>query len=209
MGNLMLFICLFIYLFSPEELNCLLALRLAPNVTTSLLERISELHISHRGLKSNIAELKYLETASKLSLYGQHQFHVKDAESTHIILSVYSGGITIFEKGMTYHCMTHTMTHNLDIIINRFAWPAIIELSYKRSVFYIQVRAGSVENTNARIGFLCPTSGTAKRIWRITMEHHHFFRKECSKPETQSKNIIKSRTQTELRNELYDSQQNV
>jgi erythrocyte membrane protein band 4.1 len=124
--------------YGSEELNCLLALRLAPNVTTSLLERISELHISHHGLKSNIAELKYLETASKLSLYGQHQFHVKDAESTHIILSVYSGGITIFEK---------------DIIINRFAWPAIIELSYKRSVFYIQVRAGSVENTNARIGF--------------------------------------------------------
>ena len=34
------------------------------------------------------------------------------------------------------------------------------------------------------------------------MEHHHFFRKECSNPETTSKNLIKSRTQSELRNEL-------
>ena len=80
-------------------MNDLLALKLAPNVTTSLLERISELHMSHSGLKTSLAELKYLETASKLPLYGLHQFHVKDGEETHIILSVYSGGIMVFEKG--------------------------------------------------------------------------------------------------------------
>ena len=85
--------------FRPKELNDLLALKLAPNVTTSLLERISELHMSHSGLKTSLAELKYLETASKLPLYGLHQFHVKDGEETHIILSVYSGGIMVFEKG--------------------------------------------------------------------------------------------------------------
>ena len=68
-------------------------------MTTSLLERISELHMSHSGLKTSLAELKYLETASKLPLYGLHQFHVKDGEETHIILSVYSGGIMVFEKG--------------------------------------------------------------------------------------------------------------
>ena len=86
-------------IFRPKELNDLLALKLAPNVTTSLLERISELHMSHSGLKTSLAELKYLETASKLPLYGLHQFHVKDGEETHIILSVYSGGIMVFEKG--------------------------------------------------------------------------------------------------------------
>jgi len=174
-------------IYGPKELNDLLALKLAPNVTTSLLERISELHMSHSGLKTSLAELKYLETASKLPLYGLHQFHVKDGEETHIILSVYSGGIMVFEKG---------------ILLNRIAWPSILELSYKRSIFYVQVRAGTVSNSISKIGFLCPTSGTAKRIWRISMEHHHFFRKEVSKPEGGSKLLLKSRTQAELISEL-------
>jgi hypothetical protein len=174
-------------IYGPKELNDLLALKLAPNVTTSLLERISELHMSHSGLKTSLAELKYLETASKLPLYGLHQFHVKDGEETFIILSVYSGGIMVFEKG---------------IMLNRIAWPSILELSYKRSIFYVQVRAGTVSNSISKIGFLCPTSGTAKRIWRISMEHHHFFRKEVSKPEGGSKLLLKSRTQAELLTEL-------
>ena len=74
-------------------------------------------------MSTNAAEMRYLETASKLALYGLHQFHVKDGEEAHIILSVFAGGIVIFEKG---------------ILLNRFTWGAIIELSYKRSVFYIQ-----------------------------------------------------------------------
>jgi len=141
------------------------ALRLAPNMSPALLSRIKELHRSHRCMSTNAAEMRYLETASKLALYGLHQFHVKDGEEAHIILSVFAGGIVIFEKG---------------ILLNRFTWGAIIELSYKRSVFYIQVRAGVVGNNVSRVGFLCPTSGTAKRIWRIAVEHHHFFRKEKS-----------------------------
>ena len=88
------------------------------------------------------------------------------------------------------------------IMLNRIAWPSILELSYKRSIFYVQVRAGTVSNSISKIGFLCPTSGTAKRIWRISMEHHHFFRKEVSKPEGGSKLILKSRTQAELITEL-------
>ena len=204
-------------IFRPKELNDLLALKLAPNVTTSLLERISELHMSHSGLKTSLAELKYLETASKLPLYGLHQFHVKDGEETHIILSVYSGGIMVFEKGTlikTWPGLSgrdpvrrrNSQNQNFDqvkgIMLNRIAWPSILELSYKRSIFYVQVRAGTVSNSISKIGFLCPTSGTAKRIWRISMEHHHFFRKEVSKPEGGSKLILKSRTQAELITEL-------
>lgn len=79
-------------------------------------------------------------------------------------------------------------------MLNRLAWPAIIELSYKRDLFFVKVRAGSVMNTDAKIGFVCPTSGTAKRIWRIAVEHHHFFRKELSG----IKDPVKARTQHEL-----------
>ena len=91
------------------------------------------------------------------------------------------------------------LTSILGILLNRLAWPAIIELSYKRDFFFVKVRAGSVLNTDAKIGFVCPTAGIAKRIWRITVEHHHFFRKELS-----SKTGIKSRTQQELVREVSD-----
>ena len=81
------------------DINNLLSLRLAPNVSTSLLERISELHLAQRGISTATAEMKYLETSSKLPLYGLHQFHVRDAEKVHIILGVHHGGVFIFEKG--------------------------------------------------------------------------------------------------------------
>jgi len=164
----------------------LMALRLAPNMSSALMARIKELHRSHRGMKTSAAEMRYLETASKLALYGLHQFHVKDGEEAHIILSVFANGIVIFEKG---------------ILLNRFTWGAIIELSYKRSIFYIQVRAGVVSNQVSRIGFLCPSSGTAKRIWQISVEHHHFFRKEHS----QDKRV---KTQSELINTI-DTNENL
>jgi len=85
--------------FRSADLNNLLSLRLAPNVSTSLLERISELHLAQRGIDSGSAEMKYLETSSKLALYGLHQFHVRDAEKVDIILGVHHGGVFIFEKG--------------------------------------------------------------------------------------------------------------
>jgi hypothetical protein len=165
--------------YGPVDLNNLLSLRLAPNVSTSLLERISELHLAQRGTDTAQAEIRYLETSSQLAFYGLHQFHVRDAEKVDITLGVHHGGIFIFEKG---------------ILLNRLAWPAIIELSYKRDLFFVKVRAGSVANNEAKIGFVCPTSGTAKRIWRIAVEHHHFFRKEVSG----AKDQIKSKTQQEL-----------
>ena len=146
----------------------LISLRLAPNMSPSLLARIKELHGSHRGMKTASAEMRYLETASKLPLYGLHQFHVKDAEEAHIILSVFAGGVMVFEKG---EWLRSDFCQALGILLNRFTWGAIIELSYKRSIFYIQVRAGVVSNNVSRIGFLCPTSGKFKAAILII----HFY----------------------------------
>ena len=86
---------------SPVDLNNLLSLRLAPNVSTSLLERISELHLAQRGTDTAQAEIRYLETSSQLAFYGLHQFHVRDAEKVDITLGVHHGGIFIFEKGFS------------------------------------------------------------------------------------------------------------
>jgi len=122
-----------------------------------------------------------LETASKLPLYGLHQFHVRDAENTDLVLACHFGGIYIMQN---------------TILLNRFAWPTIIELSYKRDIFYVKVRAGIVNNLETKIGFICPSTGVAKRIWLIGIDHHHFFRVETTRNSDKGRKF--QRTQAEL-----------
>jgi hypothetical protein len=56
--------------YTQKDHNALVSLKLAPNVSENLMQRISDLHVAQNGLKTSKAELKYLETASKLPLYG-------------------------------------------------------------------------------------------------------------------------------------------
>ncbi|CBY14383.1 unnamed protein product [Oikopleura dioica] len=167
--------------YTQKDHNALVSLKLAPNVSENLMQRISDLHVAHNGLKTSKAELKYLETASKLPLYGLHQFHVRDAENTDLVLACHFGGIYIMQN---------------TILLNRFAWPTIIELSYKRDIFYVKVRAGIVNNLETKIGFICPSTGVAKRIWLIGIDHHHFFRVETTRNSDKGRKF--QRTQAEL-----------
>lgn len=171
--------------YTQKDHNALVSLKLAPNVSENLMQRISDLHVAHNGLKTSKAELKYLETASKLPLYGLHQFHVRDAENTDLVLACHFGGIYIMQN---------------TILLNRFAWPTIIELSYKRDIFYVKVRAGIVNNLETKIGFICPSTGVAKRIWLIGIDNHHFFRVETTRNTVKGRKF--QRTQAELIDEV-------
>lgn len=101
------------------------------------------------------ADLNFLENAKKLSMYGvdlhqakvwrQHpnpdgadfstlerDLFVQDSEGIDIMLGVSANGLLIYRDRLR---------------INRFAWPKILKISYKRSNFYIKIRPGEV-NTN-------------------------------------------------------------
>ena len=69
------------------------------------------------------AELHYLENAKKLAMYGVSLHHAKDSENVDIMLGVCSSGILVYRDRLR---------------INRFAWPKIIKISYKRNSFFIQ-----------------------------------------------------------------------
>ncbi|XP_060628289.1 band 4.1-like protein 1 isoform X13 [Anolis sagrei] len=142
-------------------------LRFAPNQTKELEERIMELHKTYRGMTPGEAEIHFLENAKKLSMYGVDLHHAKDSEGIDIMLGVCANGLLIYRDRLR---------------INRFAWPKILKISYKRSNFYIKIRPGEYEQFESTIGFKLPNHRSAKRLWKVCIEHHTFFRLVSPEP---------------------------
>ncbi|KAE8576514.1 hypothetical protein XENTR_v10004218 [Xenopus tropicalis] len=155
--------------YDPEENhgNYVSELRFSPNQTRELEERIMELHKTYRGMTPAEAEIHFLENAKKLSMYGVDLHHAKDSEGIDIMLGVCANGLLIYRDRLR---------------INRFAWPKILKISYKRSNFYIKIRPGEYEQFESTIGFKLPNHRAAKRLWKVCIEHHTFFRLVSPEP---------------------------
>ncbi|XP_077096579.1 band 4.1-like protein 3 isoform X9 [Siphateles boraxobius] len=135
--------------------------RLAPNQNKDLEEKVLELHRNYKGMTPAEADMMFLENAKKLSMYGVDLHRAKDSESVEIMLGVCSSGLLVYRDKLR---------------INRFAWPKILKISYKRNNFYIKVRPGELEHFESTIGFKLPNHKAAKRLWKVCVEHHTFFR---------------------------------
>ncbi|XP_035420059.1 band 4.1-like protein 3 isoform X1 [Cygnus atratus] len=135
--------------------------RFALNHTKELEDKVIELHKSHRGMTPAEAEMHFLENAKKLSMYGVDLHHAKDSEGVEIMLGVCASGLLIYRDRLR---------------INRFAWPKVLKISYKRNNFYIKIRPGEFEQFESTIGFKLPNHRAAKRLWKVCVEHHTFFR---------------------------------
>nr|XP_032810591.1 protein 4.1-like isoform X7 [Petromyzon marinus] len=155
--------------FDPEEHagDYVSEFRFAPNQTRELEDKVVELHKTHRGMTPAEAELHFLENAKKLSMYGVDLHHAKDSEGVDIMLGVCANGLLIYRDRLR---------------INRFAWPKILKISYKRSNFYIKIRPGEFEQFESTIGFKLPNHRAAKRLWKVCVEHHTFFRLVSPEP---------------------------
>uniref|UniRef100_A0A9J8CYQ2 Erythrocyte membrane protein band 4.1-like 3b n=1 Tax=Cyprinus carpio carpio TaxID=630221 RepID=A0A9J8CYQ2_CYPCA len=136
-------------------------MRLAPNQTKELEEKVLELHRSCKGMTPAEADMLFLENTKKLSMYGVDLHRAKDSEGVEIMLGVCSSGLHVYRDKLR---------------INRFAWPKILKISYKRNNFYIKVRPGELEQFESTIGFKLPNHKAAKRLWKVCVEHHTFFR---------------------------------
>ncbi|XP_052442955.1 protein 4.1 isoform X19 [Carassius gibelio] len=147
----------------PDEhrLDYISDFQFAPNQTKELEEKVVELHKSHRGMTPAQADTQFLENAKKLSMYGVDLHHAKDSEGVDIMLGVCANGLLIYKDRLR---------------INRFAWPKILKISYKRSNFYIKIRPGEAEQFESTVGFKLPNHRAAKRVWKVCVEHHTFFR---------------------------------
>ncbi|XP_037683888.1 protein 4.1 isoform X5 [Choloepus didactylus] len=135
--------------------------KLAPNQTKELEEKVMELHKSHRSMTPAQADLEFLENAKKLSMYGVDLHKAKDLEGVDIMLGVCSSGLLVYKDKLR---------------INRFPWPKVLKISYKRSSFFIKIRPGEQEQYESTIGFKLPSYRAAKKLWKVCVEHHTFFR---------------------------------
>ncbi|XP_031656482.1 band 4.1-like protein 2 isoform X3 [Oncorhynchus kisutch] len=133
----------------------------APSQTKEMEEKVVELHKTHRGMTPAQADAQFLENAKKLSMYGVDLHHAKDSEGVDIMLGVCANGLLIYKDRLR---------------INRFAWPKILKISYKRSNFYIKIRPGETEQFESSVGFKLPNHRAAKRVWKVCVENHTFFR---------------------------------
>uniref|UniRef100_H3D7M6 FERM domain-containing protein n=2 Tax=Tetraodon nigroviridis TaxID=99883 RepID=H3D7M6_TETNG len=148
-------------------------LSFAPNQTKEMEEKIVELHKTYRGMTPAEAEMHFLENVKKLSMYGVDLHHAKDSEGVAIMLGVCSSGLLVYRDRLR---------------INRFSWPKILKISYKRNNFYIKIRPGEFDQFESTIGFKLLNHRAAKRLWKVCVEHHSFFR--LMSPEETPKKLL-------------------
>ncbi|XP_070140725.1 protein 4.1 homolog isoform X6 [Drosophila kikkawai] len=166
--------------------------KIAPNQTPELEDKVMDLHKTHKGQSPAEAELHYLENAKKLAMYGVDLHPAKDSEGVDIMLGVCASGLLVYRDKLR---------------INRFAWPKILKISYKRHHFYIKIRPGEFEQYESTIGFKLANHRAAKKLWKSCVEHHTFFRLMTPEPDHKStmfprfgsKYRYKGRTQYESR----------
>ncbi|XP_052101366.1 band 4.1-like protein 3 isoform X3 [Mytilus californianus] len=143
-------------------------MRFAPTQDRDLLKKIVELHKTHKGQTPEEAELHFLDNAKKLSLYGVYLHDAKDGEGVDIQLGICASGVMIYKDKLQ---------------INRFVWPKVVKMSYRRNKFYIKLRPGEFEDFQSMIAFKLLSIRHSKRLWKIAVEHHSFFRfKESDMP---------------------------
>ncbi|XP_061561195.1 band 4.1-like protein 2 isoform X3 [Phycodurus eques] len=175
----------------PRPLDYISQLTFAPNQSKEMEDKILELHKSHKGMTPAQADAQFLENAKKLSMYGVDLHHAKDSEGVDIMLGVCANGLLVYKDRLR---------------INRFAWPKILKISYKRNNFYIKIRPGETEQFESTVGFKLQNHRSAKRLWKVCVENHSFFRLNTPEPPTTprfltlgSKFRYSGRTQTQTR----------
>uniref|UniRef100_A0A8C4Z1G8 Protein 4.1 n=1 Tax=Gadus morhua TaxID=8049 RepID=A0A8C4Z1G8_GADMO len=150
-------------------------LSLAPGQSPELEDKVMELHRTYRSMSPAQADLLFLENAKKLSMYGVDLHQAKDLEGVDITLGVCSGGLMVYKDKLR---------------INRFPWPKVLKLSYKRSSFFIKIRPSEQEQYESTIGFKLPNYKASKKLWKVSVEHHTFFRVSTVEPPSSRRFLV-------------------
>ncbi|XP_058503645.1 uncharacterized protein LOC131471230 isoform X5 [Solea solea] len=150
-------------------------LSLAPGQSKELEDKVMELHRTYRSMSPAQADILYLENAKKLAMYGVDLHQAKDLDGVDITLGVCAGGLMVYKDKLR---------------INRFPWPKVLKISYKRSSFFIKIRPSEQEQYESTIGFKLPNYKASKKLWKVCVEHHTFFRVSTVEPPPSSRRFL-------------------
>ncbi|XP_045513813.1 band 4.1-like protein 3 [Pieris brassicae] len=159
-------------------------------------DNIEQLYAKHRGQTPADAELNYLENAKRLPLYGADVHKAKDSEDVDINIAVSAAGITVLRDG---------------VIMNRFPWTKILKISYNKRSYTLRLRPSEFDEFETHLTFKLPSSTASKRLWRCSVEHHMFFRREIPVkveritgfPRLGSRRLSCRRTLRQMRSEIH------
>uniref|UniRef100_A0A8C9WYF4 Protein 4.1 n=1 Tax=Sander lucioperca TaxID=283035 RepID=A0A8C9WYF4_SANLU len=150
-------------------------LSLAPGQSKELEEKVMELHRTYRAMSPAQADILFLENAKKLAMYGVDLHQAKDLDGVDIMLGVCSSGLMVYKDKLR---------------INRFPWPKVLKISYKRSSFFIKIRPSEQEQYESTIGFKLPNYKASKKLWKVCVEHHTFFRVPTVEPPSSRRFLV-------------------
>uniref|UniRef100_A0A3B5BH89 Protein 4.1 n=1 Tax=Stegastes partitus TaxID=144197 RepID=A0A3B5BH89_9TELE len=150
-------------------------LSLAPGQSKELEEKVMELHRTYRSMSPAQADMLFLENAKKLAMYGVDLHQAKDLDGVDITLGVCSSGLMVYKDKLR---------------INRFPWPKVLKISYKRSSFFIKIRPSELEQYESTIGFKLPNYKASKKLWKVCVEHHTFFRVSTVEPPSSRRFLV-------------------
>ncbi|XP_036071888.1 titin isoform X5 [Oryzias melastigma] len=150
-------------------------LSLAPGQSKELEDKVMELHRTYRSMSPAQADMLFLENAKKLAMYGVDLHQAKDLDGVDITLGVCSGGLMVYKDKLR---------------INRFPWPKVLKISYKRSSFFIKIRPSEQEQYESTIGFKLPNYKASKKLWKVCVEHHTFFRVSSVEPPSSRRFLV-------------------
>nr|XP_029133799.1 uncharacterized protein LOC109986625 isoform X8 [Labrus bergylta] len=150
-------------------------LSLAPGQSKELEDKVMELHRTYRSMSPAQADMLFLENAKKLAMYGVDLHQAKDLDGVDITLGVCSGGLMVYKDKLR---------------INRFPWPKVLKISYKRSSFFIKIRPSELEQYESTIGFKLPNYKASKKLWKVCVENHTFFRVPTVEPPSSRRFLV-------------------
>ncbi|ESN98921.1 hypothetical protein HELRODRAFT_66975 [Helobdella robusta] len=136
-------------------------LKFCPGQTDDLIEAIAEQHKDNHGMEAAEAEYRYLENVRTMSLYGVHMINARDEDHRQVSLGICADGLLVFMERIRLH---------------RYVWAKIMKIAYKRNKFTIHVRPDSPKEPIPLVVYHLLNYKTAKRTWRLAVEHHMFFR---------------------------------
>ncbi|XP_065843075.1 band 4.1-like protein 1 [Oscarella lobularis] len=147
-----------------------------PDQPADFLAKVKLQHKEHHGQTPAVAENHFLEHAKRLEGFGIVRYEARDQDNVLISLGVSGNGIDVLRD---------------DRRINRFSWPKVMKLAFRRKKFSIKIRPSENDEHETTVSFRFDGSKKAKLMWKIAVMHHVFFRMSVAIPPPKRTGFLK------------------